>query len=76
MGAVKKSEDQELRDCGYMTPNDFVDKLVPGLKEYLNKNWGMVPNRLYHPEDLASNVAIYMEVAYHVLVDFGARPPR
>lgn len=67
---MKKNEEAELRARGYMTPDEFVDKLIPGLKEYLNKNWGIVPNKLYHPEDLVSNAAIYMEVAYHVLVDF------
>ena len=67
--------DKELRKRGYMTSDEFVDRLVPGLKEYLSKNWG-VHNKdsLNHPEDLISNASIYMEVAYHVLVDFGVAP--
>lgn len=58
-----------------MTTDEFVNRLVPGLKEYLSKNWG-VRNReeLHHPEDLISNATIYMEVAYHVFVDFGVSP--
>lgn len=66
---------KELRKSGYMTTDEFVNRLVPGLKEYLSKNWG-VRNReeLHHPEDLISNATIYMEVAYHVFVDFGVSP--
>jgi hypothetical protein len=67
--------DTSLRNKGYMTSDEFVDRLVPGLKEYLSKNWGVNnKNKLHHPEDLISNASIYMEVAYHVLVDFGANP--
>jgi len=67
--------DKELRKSGYMTTDEFVDRLTPGLKEYLSRNWG-VRNRdeLHHPEDLISNASIYMEVAYHVFVDFGVTP--
>jgi hypothetical protein len=64
--------DKELRKRGYMTSDEFIDRLVPGLKEYLSKNWGVRnKDELHHPEDLISNASIYMEVAYHVLVDFG-----
>jgi len=67
--------DKELRKRGYMTSDEFIDRLIPGLKEYLSKNWGVHnKNELHHPEDLVSNATIYMEVAYHVLVDFGVAP--
>lgn len=67
--------DKELRVRGYMTTEEFVNKLTPGLKEYLSKNWGILDKTsLHHPEDLISNAAIYMEVAYHVIADFGAGP--
>jgi hypothetical protein len=73
--ATDTSTDTYLRSKGYMTSDEFVDRLVPGLKEYLSKNWGVNnKNELHHPEDLISNASIYMEVAYHVLVDFGAAP--
>jgi hypothetical protein len=73
----KPPSDKELRERGYMTTDEFVDKLVPGLKEYLSRNWGVNGDKeLHHPEDLASNVSIYIEVAYHVLVDFCAGPTR
>jgi hypothetical protein len=68
----KMPTDKELRKRGYMTSDEFIDRLVPGLKEYLSKNWGVHnKDELHHPEDLISNASIYMEVAYHVLVDFG-----
>ena len=68
----KTVTDADLRNRGYMSSDEFVDTLVPGLKEYLQKNWGVNnKNELHHPEDLISNVSIYIEAAYHVLVDFG-----
>jgi hypothetical protein len=73
--AQKRITDKELRKRGYMTSDEFVDTLVPGLKEYLSKNWGVHnKNELHHPEDLISNVSIYIEAAYHVIVDFGVAP--
>jgi hypothetical protein len=73
--AQKRITDKELRRRGYMTSDEFVDTLVPGLKEYLSKNWGVHnKNELHHPEDLISNVSIYIEAAYHILVDFGVAP--
>ena len=66
--------DKELIANGYMTPSEFVDRLVPGLKEYLKHNWGCKPDDLYHPEDLFSNAAIYLEVARHVVGNFGVQP--
>ena len=63
--------DKELRQRGYMTSDEFVDRLTPGLKEYLNKNWHGGKKDLHHPEDLIANVSVYIDVAYHVLVDFG-----
>lgn len=66
---------KELRKDGWMTTEEFVTKLTPGLREYLSKNWGVIDKKsLHHPEDLISNAAIYIEVAYHVLADFGAGP--
>ncbi len=70
--AQKRITDKELRKRGYMTSDEFVDTLVPGLKEYLSKNWRVHnKNELHHPEDRISNVSIYIEAAYHVIVDFG-----
>ena len=70
----KMPSDKELRADGYMTPGEFVDKIVPGLKEYLKHNWGVKPDSLYHPEDLFSNAGIYLEVARHIVGDFGVAP--
>ena len=70
----KPPSDKELNERGYMTTDEFVDKLVPGLKYYLKQNWGCKPDGLYHPEDLFSNAGIYLEVARHVVGDFGVAP--
>ena len=73
--AHKRVSEKELRKRGYMTSDEFVDRLIPGLKEYLSKNWGVHnKDELHHPEDLVSNASIYIEVAYHTLVDFGVAP--
>lgn len=71
MANSKMPTDKELREHGYMTSDEFVDRLVPGLKEYLRKNWGRGASELNHPEDLISNTSVYIDVAYHVIVDFG-----
>lgn len=70
----KMPSNKELREVGYMTPAEFVDRLVPGLKQYLKHNWGVYPDGLYHPEDLFSNAEIYLSVARHVVGDFGVAP--
>jgi hypothetical protein len=72
----KKDKEEDLRAYGYMTPGEFVDTLVPGLKEYLRHNWGAKPDELYHPEDLFSNAEIYLQVARHVAGDFIVAPKR
>jgi hypothetical protein len=70
MAKKKNKREEDLRAHGYMTPGEFVDALVPGLKEYLKHNWGAKPDELYHPEDLFSNAEIYIEVARHIAGDF------
>lgn len=73
--ATDTNIDTYLESKGYMTSDEFVDRLVPGLKEYLSKNWGVhTKKELHHPETLISNASTYMEVAYHVFVDFGVTP--
>lgn len=63
-----------LRNKGFMTSNEFVDKITPGLREYLTRNWGIDPDALHHPEDLFANALTYFEVARHVICDFGVAP--
>jgi hypothetical protein len=64
---------KDLRAAGYMTSDEFIETILPGMKEYINKNWGFAgKNELHHPEDLIMNMQIYCEIAYHVLVDFRA----
>ena len=70
----KMPSNAELRARGYMTVDEFVLRFVPGLRDYLLSNWGGNPKTLYHPEDLATNVSIYTEIAYRVIADFGAQP--
>jgi hypothetical protein len=67
-GSSKETPDNKLRQHGYMTPDEFIDALTPGLKEYMISNWGR-NGQLMHPEDLATTASIYMEVAYRVIAD-------
>lgn len=69
---AKEITDKELRGRGYLTTAEFVDLLTPGLKEYMERNWGVAgKDALHHPEDLFSTASIYLEVALHVIGDFG-----
>jgi hypothetical protein len=67
----KDPTDKELRAKGYMTSDEFIDRLTPGLKSYLEGNW---TSGLSHPEDLISNTLSYVESAYLIICDFGAGP--
>jgi hypothetical protein len=69
----KQPTDKELRARGYMTPDEFVDRLIPGLMTYLQGNMG---ESLCHPEDLIGDTLSYIETAYIVISDFGAGPAK
>lgn len=63
--------DNKLREDGWMTVDDFIKTLVPGLQEYLERNWGFRgKDDLHHPVDLFTNASIYMDIACHVAQDF------
>jgi hypothetical protein len=67
----KDPTDKELKARGYMTPDEFVDRLIPGLTAYLQSNHS---ENLCHPEDLIGDTLSYIETAYLVISDFGAGP--
>ena len=66
-----KWNDEDRREYGYMTINEFVTKFSLGLKEYLHNNWKSNPDDLMHPEDLTSNMLCYAESVYSVVGIFG-----
>lgn len=64
-------KEKHLRQDGWLTIDEFVDQLVPGLKEYLKGNWGFRgATDLHHPVDLFTTASIYMDIACHVANDF------
>jgi hypothetical protein len=67
----KDPTEKELRARGYMTSEEFVHRLLPGLREYLRASSG---EDVCHPEDLISNTLAYVEAAYLVISDCGAGP--
>jgi hypothetical protein len=69
----KDPTEKELRARGYMTPDEFVDRLIPGLMAYLQGNHS---ENLCHPEDLIGDTLSYVETAYLVIADFGAGPAK
>jgi hypothetical protein len=69
----KQPTDKELKARGYMTTDEFVDRLVPGLMAYLQGNHS---ESLCHPEDLIGDTLSYIETAYLVISDFGASPAK
>lgn len=65
------SREQQLVSRGYLTIDEFLDRLIPGLRDYLHENWSASKQELHHPEDLFSNASIYLDVALRVVGDFG-----
>jgi len=73
MGKKNKYEmptDEQLMERGYMTVDQFVDRLSEGLRGYMHANWQSDPEDLHHPEDLAANASTYTEIMYRVIADF------
>ena len=64
--------EEQLMERGYMTVDQFVDRLSEGLRNYMKANWSEEDesNELHHPEDLAANAATYTEIMYRVIGDF------
>ncbi len=67
----KTHKDKDLIEDGWMTIDEFMARLTPGLTEYLKSNWGMGgETALHHPTDLFTTASIYMDIAYRVSNDF------
>ena len=70
-----ETSDDELRARGYMTIDEFVEKLTPGMRDYMHKNWGFTNlDDLHHPADLASTASIYTDGLYNFIETFGIQP--
>ena len=67
----KNVSNEELKNAGYMTIDEFVDRLSAGVRDYMHTNWRTCDkDDLHHPEDLAANASIYVEIMYRVITDF------
>ena len=67
--------DEDLRARGYMTTDEFVDTLIPGLRQYMSGSWRWAgEDALHHPADLASSASSYTESVYSVIETFGVQP--
>jgi len=57
---------------GYLTIDQFLNTLLPGLREFLINNWGSdKKNKYHHPEDLIASCRNYLEAAQYLISDFG-----
>jgi hypothetical protein len=68
--------ERQLTDKGWMTIDQFLETFTYGLRDYLTtKVWGTGHGGdLHHPTDLAVNTAVYAEVAYSTIENFGVAP--
>jgi hypothetical protein len=69
MKPLKMPSEKVLRERGYISVDEFVQALAPGLTEYL-KNNGAVGD-ISHPEDLVLSTISYVETMYCVFGTFG-----
>ena len=68
---TKNHQNKDLIEDGWMTVDEFIQHLIPGLTEYLKSNWGFSgEDGLHHPADLFNTASIYMEIGYKVIEDF------
>lgn len=68
---MSKHNNKDLIQDGWMTIDEFIAQLTPGLKEYLESNWGMRGAKdIHHPVDLFTTTSIYMDIACRVANDF------
>jgi hypothetical protein len=68
----KNWTDEDRRERGYMTIDEFVTKFSYGLNEYLHNNWkSYKPTDIHHPEDLTSTMLCYAESVFTVVGIFG-----
>jgi hypothetical protein len=70
---IKKHE-KSLRADGWMTVDEFMNRVTPAMREYLLRNQQAEDNLVLHPEDLGSNALSFMEGLYLGLQNFGASP--
>ena len=67
--------DEVLRARGYMTTDEFIDTLIPGLRQHMSGSWRWAgEDALHHPADLASSASSYVESVYSVIETFGVQP--
>lgn len=65
---LKMPTEDELRERGYLTIDEFVDAYADALKDYLKSNWpgNVAEDKLNHPVDLFTNAWVFAEVAGRV----------
>ena len=58
-------------DNFYLTVDEFLERLIPGLREFIvDNNCRGDDSKSMHPHDLIFAASIYVDVACHVIPDF------
>jgi len=65
------ANEKRLRQLGFMTKDEFIQKIVLGISAYLDTTWPTKPDDLHHPEDLLANSSAYVEAALTTIGVFG-----
>ena len=69
---AKDITEKVLRERGYLTVEEFIGKLLPGLQSYMDSNLSPEnKDSIFHPEDLFSNALTYLEVGQFIVGSFG-----
>ena len=73
--AFVKRHEKRLRAEGWMTIEEFMERIEPAMRQYLKDNWGTDDdNAIHHPEDLSSHALSFMEAIFQGIQAFGAGP--
>jgi len=74
---TKEEQEKRLRNAGWVTTDEFMEKFFIGLKWYLQKDTYLTDDKdaLHHPGDIVNCVSTYTDVAFHVLDSFANHIP-
>ena len=70
---MRMRTDEELIKDGFLTIDQWVDKLATVTKAHLKESVfpSSTPTDLFHPEDLVANTGAMLDALMHFLPEFG-----
>ena len=67
----KSTDETRLRQLGFMTKEEFMQKITNSIDGYLSTVWPSEEGDLHHPEDLLANTAAYIDALCVAVQHFG-----